>query len=218
MRLIFIGPPGVGKGTQAKLVKEYFGIVHLSTGDILREEISQVSPLGIKAKSYIDKGHLVPDNELLNIMSKRLNKEDAKKGYLLDGYPRTIPQAEGLDNFLDEMNQNINAVVSIELDDESIIKRLSNRRSCEGCGNITNLLFNPPKIEGTCDNCNGRLLQRSDDGKKVIIERLVVYNKQTAPLLKYYYKKELIMRIDGSGNIDNVLQLILKALRELCCV
>ena len=113
MRLIFIGPPGAGKGTQAKLVKKYLGIVHLSTGDILRAEISQASPLGIKAKSYIDRGHLVPDNELLNIMRKRLNKEDVKKGYLLDGYPRTIPQAEGLDKFLDEMNQNINAVVSI---------------------------------------------------------------------------------------------------------
>ena len=213
MRLIFIGPPGAGKGTQATLVKEYFGVIHLSTGDILRREISQASPLGIKAKSYIDRGHLVPDNELLNIMRKRLNKEDVKKGYLLDGYPRTIPQAEGLDKFLDEMNQNINAVVSIELDDDTIIKRLSSRRSCAGCGNITNLLFDTPKIEGTCDNCNSGLLQRSDDSKKVIIERLEVYSKQTAPLLKYYHKKELIKRIDGSGNIDNVFQLILKALR-----
>ena len=159
------------------------------------------------------RGHLVPDNELLNIMRKRLNKEDVKKGYLLDGYPRTIPQAEGLDKFLDEMNQNINAVVSIELDDETIIKRLSSRRSCAGCGNITNLLFDTPKIEGTCDNCNSGLLQRSDDSKKVIIERLEVYSKQTAPLLKYYHKKELIKRIDGSGNIENVFQLILKGLR-----
>jgi len=213
MRLIFIGPPGVGKGTQAKLVKEYFGVVHLSTGDILREEISQSTPLGIKAKSYIDKGHLVPDNELLNIMSKRLNEDDATKGYLLDGYPRTIPQAEGLDNFLDEMNQKINAVVSIELNDESIIKRLSSRRFCNECGNITNLLFNPPKIDDQCDKCRGLLLQRSDDSRAVIIERLEVYNKQTAPLLGYYQEKDLIKKIDGSGNIDNVYQLILKALR-----
>ena len=124
MRLIFIGPPGVGKGTQAKLVKKYFSIVHLSTGDILRSEISQATPIGIKAKYYIDKGHLVPDNELLNIMSKRLNKNDTKKGYLLDGYPRTIPQAKGLDTFLNKMNKNIDAVISIELDDKSIIKRL----------------------------------------------------------------------------------------------
>jgi len=212
MRLIFIGPPGVGKGTQAKLVKKYFGIVHLSTGDILRAEIAQATPLGIKAKSYIDKGHLVPDNELLDIMSKRLNEDDATKGYLLDGYPRTIPQAEGLDNFLDEMNQKIHAAVSIELDDESIIKRLSSRRFCNECGNITNLLFNPPKIDGQCDKCSGLLLQRSDDSKEVIIERLEVYNKQTAPLLEYYQEKHLIKKIDGSGNIDNVYQLILKAL------
>ena len=212
MRLIFIGPPGVGKGTQAKLVKKYLGIVHLSTGDILRAEIAQATPLGIKAKSYIDKGHLVPDNELLNIMSKRLNEDDATKGYLLDGYPRTIPQAEGLDNFLDEMNQKINAAVSIELDDESIIKRLSSRRFCNECGNITNLLFNPPKIDDQCDKCSGQLLQRSDDSKGVIIERLEVYNKQTAPLLEYYKEKHLIKKIDGSGNIDNVYQLILKAL------
>ena len=212
MRLIFIGPPGVGKGTQAKLIKKYLGIVHLSTGDILRAEIAQATPLGIKAKSYIDKGHLVPDNELLNIMSKRLNEDDATKGYLLDGYPRTIPQAEGLDNFLDEMNQKINAVVSIELDDESIIKRLSSRRFCNECGNITNLLFNPPKIDDQCGKCSGLLLQRSDDSKEVIIERLEVYNKQTAPLLEYYKEKHLIKKIDGSGNIDNVYQLILKAL------
>ena len=212
MRLIFIGPPGVGKGTQAKLVKKYLGIVHLSTGDILRAEIAQATSLGIKAKSYIDKGHLVPDNELLNIMSKRLNEDDATKGYLLDGYPRTIPQAEGLDNFLYEMNQKINAVVSIELDDESIIKRLSSRRFCNECGNITNLLFNPPKIDDQCDKCSGLLLQRSDDSKEVIIERLEVYNKQTAPLLEYYQEKHLIKKIDGSGNIDNVYQLILKAL------
>tara|TARA_B100000678_G_scaffold52058_1_gene41549 strand:- start:197 stop:838 length:642 start_codon:yes stop_codon:yes gene_type:complete len=212
MRLIFIGPPGVGKGTQAKLIKQYFGIVHLSTGDILREEISQSTSLGIKAKKYIDKGHLVPDDELLNIMGKRLNQDDTKKGYLLDGYPRTIPQAEGLDSFINKMNQKIDSVISIELDDQSIIKRLSSRRTCEGCGNITNLLFNPPKIEGKCNKCSGKLLQRSDDGNQVIIKRIEVYNKQTAPLLKYYQKKDLIKRIDGSGNINSVYQQIVKVL------
>ena len=212
MRLIFIGPPGVGKGTQAKLVKKYFSIVHLSTGDILRSEISQATPLGIKAKYYIDKGHLVPDNELLNIMSKRLNKNDTKKGYLLDGYPRTIPQAKGLDTFLNKMNKNIDAVISIELDDKSIIKRLSSRRFCNKCGNITNLLFNPSNKDNQCDRCHGFLLQRSDDSKEVIIERLKIYNKQTAPLLKYYQEKNLIKKINGNGNINNVKKLILKAL------
>ena len=212
MRLIFIGPPGVGKGTQAKLVKKHLGIVHLSTGDILRAEISQATTLGIIAKSYIDKGHLVPDNELLNIMIKKLNEDDTKKGYLLDGYPRTIPQAKGLDNFLDEMNINIDAVISIELDDKSIIERLSSRRFCKECGNITNLLFNPSLIDNQCDKCNGLLLQRSDDSGEVIIERLKIYNKQTAPLLKYYQDKNLLKKIDGNGNINNVNKLILKAI------
>jgi adenylate kinase len=212
MRLIFIGPPGVGKGTQAKLVKKHLGIVHLSTGDILRAEIYQATTLGIKAKSYIDKGHLVPDNELLKIMSKRLNEDDAKKGYLLDGYPRTIPQAKGLDLFLDKMNDAIDAVISIELDNESIIKRLSSRRFCNECGNITNLLFNPPMVDGKCNNCSGLLFQRSDDSREVIIERLKIYNKQTAPLLKYYQDKNLLKKIDGNGNINNINRLILRAL------
>tara|TARA_B100000700_G_C15009687_1_gene840274 strand:+ start:1511 stop:2152 length:642 start_codon:yes stop_codon:yes gene_type:complete len=213
MRLIFIGPPGVGKGTQAKLVKKYFQIVHLSTGDILRKEISRGSNLGNKAKSFIDRGHLVPDNELLKIMSKRLNEKDVKKGFLLDGYPRTIPQAQGLDVFLHQKNQKIDAVISIELDNKNIIKRLSSRRSCEKCGNITNLLFSLPKMEGVCDKCDGKLLQRSDDSEDVIIERLEVYNKQTSPLLTYYQKKEIIKKVDGSGNIDNVYKIILKVLK-----
>lgn len=213
MRLIFIGPPGVGKGTQATLIKEYFGVVHLSTGQILRYEISQETPLGIIAKSFIDKGNLVPDNEVLKIMSKRLMGEDAKKGYLLDGYPRTIPQAEGLDNLLSEMKQELNAIISLEVDDKTIIKRLSSRRSCEKCGNITNLLFKEPKKMGICDKCGGKPLQRSDDRKEVITKRLEVYNKQTAPLLNYYRDRKIIKKVNGSGNINSVFQRILEAIK-----
>ena len=213
MRLIFIGPPGVGKGTQATLIKEYFSVVHLSTGQILRYEISQETPLGIIAKSFIDKGNLVPDNEVLKIMSKRLMGEDAKKGYLLDGYPRTIPQAEGLDNLLSEMKQELNAIISLEVDDKTIIKRLSSRRSCEKCGNITNLLFKEPKKMGICDKCGGKPLQRSDDRKEVITKRLEVYNKQTAPLLNYYRDRKIIKKVNGSGNINSVFQRILEVIK-----
>lgn len=213
MRLIFIGPPGVGKGTQATLIKEYFGVAHLSTGQILRYEISQETPLGIIAKSFIDKGNLVPDNEVLKIMSKRLMGENAKKGYLLDGYPRTIPQAEGLDNLLSEMKQELNAIISLEVDDKTIIKRLSSRRSCEKCGNITNLLFKEPKKMGICDKCGGKLLQRSDDRKEVITKRLEVYDEQTAPLLNYYRDRKIIKKVNGSGNINSVFQRILEVIK-----
>ena len=212
MRLIFIGPPGVGKGTQATLIKDHFDILHLSTGDILREEIAQQSAIGIKAKSFMDRGHLVPDNILLEMMEKRLKQPDSENGYLLDGFPRTIPQAEGLDNILEKTNQVLDAVVSIELDSDTIVKRLSSRRSCKQCGSITNLLFNPPKTESSCDVCGGELVQRSDDKDKVIFNRLVVYNEQTAPLLVYYTNKGLIKTIDGNADIATIKNNILEAL------
>ena len=212
MRLIFIGPPGVGKGTQATLIKDHFDILHLSTGDILREEIAQQSAVGIKAKSFMDRGHLVPDNILLEMMEKRLKQPDSENGYLLDGFPRTIPQAEGLDNILEKTNQVLDAVVSIELDSDTIVKRLSSRRSCKQCGSITNLLFNPPKTESLCNVCGGELVQRSDDKDKVIFNRLVVYNEQTAPLLVYYTNKGLIKTIDGNADIATIKNNILEAL------
>ena len=212
MRLIFIGPPGVGKGTQATLIKDHFDILHLSTGDILREEIAQQSTVGIKAKSFMDRGHLVPDNILLEMMEKRLQQPDSENGYLLDGFPRTIPQAEGLDDILERTNQVLDAVVSIKLDIDSIVKRLSSRRSCKKCGSITNLLFNPPKTKGRCDICSGELVQRSDDKDEVIINRLKVYNEQTAPLLDYYTNKGLIKTINGQGDIAVIKNNILEVL------
>ena len=212
MRLIFIGPPGVGKGTQAKLVKKHLGIVHLSTGDILRQEIEHQSTIGIKAKSFMDRGHLVPDNILLEMMEKRLQQPDSKNGYLLDGFPRTIPQAKGLDDILERTNQILDAVVSIELDTDTIVKRLSSRRSCKKCGTITNLLFKPPKTKGRCDICSGELVQRSDDTDEVILNRLKVYNEQTAPLLDYYTNKALIKTINGQGDIAVIKNNILEVL------
>jgi len=212
MRLIFIGPPGVGKGTQATLIKDHFDILHLSTGDILREEIAQQSTVGIKAKSFMDRGYLVPDNILLEMMEKRLQQPHSENGYILDGFPRTIPQAEGLDDILERTNQVLDAVVSIELDTDTIVKRLSGRRSCKQCNSIINLLFNPPKTEGHCDICSGELVQRSDDKDEVILNRLTVYNEQTAPLLDYYTNKGLIITIDGQGDIavieNNILEVL----------
>ncbi len=212
MRLIFIGPPGVGKGTQATLIKDHFDILHLSTGDILREEIAQQSTVGIKAKSFMDRGYLVPDNILLEMMEKRLQQPHSENGYILDGFPRTIPQAEGLDDILERTNQVLDAVVSIELDTDTIVKRLSGRRSCKQCDSIINLLFNPPKTEGHCDICSGELVQRSDDKDEVILNRLTVYNEQTAPLLDYYTNKGLIITIDGQGDIavieNNILEVL----------
>lgn len=212
MRLIFIGPPGVGKGTQATLIKDHFDILHLSTGDILREEIAQQSTVGIKAKSFMDRGYLVPDNILLEMMEKRLQQPHSENGYILDGFPRTIPQAEGLDDILERTNQVLDAVVSIELDTDTIVKRLSGRRSCKQCDSIINLLFNPPKTEGHCDICSGELVQRSDDKDEVILNRLTVYNEQTAPLLDYYTNKGLIITIDGQGDIAVIKNNILEVL------
>ena len=212
MRLIFIGPPGVGKGTQATLIKGHFDILHLSTGDILREEIAQQSTVGIKAKSFMDRGYLVPDNILLEMMEKQLQQPDSENGYILDGFPRTIPQAEGLDDILERTNQVLDAVVSIELDTDTIVKRLSGRRSCKQCDSIINLLFNPPKTEGRCDICSGELVQRSDDKDEVVLNRLTVYNEQTAPLLDYYTNKGLIITIDGQGDIAVIKNNILEVL------
>ena len=160
----------------------------------------------------MDRGHLVPDNILLEMMEKRLQQPDSENGYLLDGFPRTIPQAEGLDHILERTNQILDAVVSIKLDTDTIVKRLSSRRSCKKCGSITNLLFKPPKTKGRCNICSGELLQRSDDKDEVILNRLKVYNEQTAPLLDYYTNNGLIKTVDGQGNIGDIKNNILGVL------
>lgn len=212
MRIILVGPPGVGKGTQAKRLENHYNIVHLSTGDLLRVELSTQSEIGGKAKSYMDMGQLVPDEILLDMMNNRLRHRDCDRGYILDGFPRTITQAQGLDKILEQLDHEIDAVIALSIEPKRVVERLSSRRSCRQCGAITNLLFHPTEKEGICDECGGDLYQRKDDEPDVILKRLDVYDSQTAPLLNFYKQRKLLREVDGFGNISDITQRILKVL------
>ena len=210
MRLLLIGPPGGGKGTQAKILIDRFAIPQISTGDMLRENIHNNTSLGQEAQKYIKSGQLVPDSIILDMMKKRLAEEDCSNGFLLDGFPRTIPQAEGLDNLLKGMNQKLDHVIVMDLPDNLIITRLSNRRSCKGCGQVYNLIFEPPKNAGKCNICNEDLYLREDDNPATIQRRLTVYHQQTKPVIKYYSDQGLTNVIDSKGTIDEIRSDILK--------
>ena len=212
MNIILIGPPGVGKGTQAKFLVEEYNIPTISTGDMLRANVRQETTLGTEANSFMSKGQLVPDSVILGMIKTRLNEPDSKVGYILDGFPRTIPQAEGLDSLLNDMGQIIDSVLVIDVNHEEIVKRLSSRRSCKECDTIYNLLFDPPVSEGKCDRCNGILYQRDDDRSVTIRQRLEVYSKQTSPLINFYTQKKLVETIDGAGKIDEVRKRMFTAL------
>jgi adenylate kinase len=212
MNIILIGPPGVGKGTQAKFLVEEYNIPTISTGDMLRANVRQATTLGTEAKSFMSKGQLVPDSVILGMIETRLNEPDCKAGYILDGFPRTIPQAEELDCLLNDMGQIIDSVLVIDVNHEEIVKRLSSRRSCKECDTIYNLLFDPPVSEGKCDRCNGILYQRDDDRSVTIRQRLEVYSKQTSPLINFYTQKKLVETIDGAGKIDEVRKRMFTAL------
>jgi len=204
MRLILLGPPGAGKGTQAKKLVEKFGIPQISTGDILREAVKNGTPLGKEAKSYMDKGELVTDAIVVGIIRDRLQEKDCEKGYILDGFPRTVPQADELKKALNEMGQSIDSVLSIVVANEELIKRLTGRRTCKECGAGYHLLFKAPKAEGVCDQCGGPLFQRDDDKEETIKNRLAVYNEQTEPLIAYYKKDGALVDIEGTGGIDEI--------------
>lgn len=204
VKIILIGPPGAGKGTQAKYICDKYSIPHISTGDIFRKNISEKTPLGNKAKQYIDKGQLVPDELTIAIVEERLQSTDCQRGYLLDGFPRTVDQAEALQVFLKGRNENLTKVIQIDVPDAFILDRMTGRRVCSKCGESYHIKFNPPKIDGICDTCNSILLQRKDDNAETVKERLEIYHKQTHPLVEYYKKHNLLKKVNGTGSIDEV--------------
>jgi len=201
MRLIILGAPGSGKGTSAVVLKEKYDLAHISTGDIFRSNIKNGTPLGLEAKSYIDKGQLVPDSITIGMVEGRLAEDDCKKGYILDGFPRTIAQAEALDEMLAKKGEKIDAVISIVVDDEIIKDRVTSRRVCEKCGASYNVKYKPAKVDGVCDLCGGNVVQRADDNEETVAARLVTYYENTKPLIDFYNAKGLI--IEGDNNVDS---------------
>jgi adenylate kinase len=214
MNIIFLGPPGAGKGTQAKILIERYVIPQISTGDMLREHVAKGTELGVKAKEYMEKGQLVPDEIILGMVKERLSQEDAQKGFILDGFPRTVAQAEALDKILEEMGKKIEYVLALIVPDEELVTRLTGRRTCKNCGMMYHIKFKPPKVEGKCDSCGGELYQRPDDNEETVRNRLKVYHNQTAPLIEYYRKKGVLFEVDGSKNIDEITQQLINILEK----
>lgn len=210
MRLILLGAPGAGKGTQATCICTKYGIPHISTGDIFRQNIKDKTELGLEAEGYIHKGLLVPDELTLRIIKERLSHEDCSNGYLLDGFPRTISQAEAFKLYTEKSNNSINIVLLIDLPSELIIKRITGRRICSQCGKSYHILFSPPKHERICDSCGCNLTQRKDDTAETVIQRLSIYEEQTKPLINYYLKQNLLSTIYGDGEVNIIFRNICK--------
>ncbi|WP_257351192.1 adenylate kinase [Pseudalkalibacillus decolorationis] len=204
MNLVLMGLPGAGKGTQAERIVDKYGIPHISTGDMFRAAIKEGTDLGLKAKSFMDAGNLVPDNVTIGIVNERLGKSDCQNGFLLDGFPRTVAQAEALEKILSEMNRSINYVLNIDVDKEQLMERLTGRRICKQCGATYHVMFNPPENEGVCDKCGGELYQREDDNEKTVKTRLEVNIEQSKPLLAFYAEKGYLRNIDGNQDIKKV--------------
>ncbi|MFR5263123.1 MAG: adenylate kinase [Christensenellales bacterium] len=214
LRTILLGPPGAGKGTQAVKIVEKYNIPHISTGDIFRENIKNQTELGKRAKAYMDRGELVPDELVVEIATDRLTKDDCKNGFLLDGFPRTIFQAEKLDEFLTQRGEKIDKVINIDVEKDALVKRITGRRVCKSCGASYHVVNIPPKKDGICDLCSGELIQRADDTEETVLNRIDVYNKQTKPLVDYYDKAGVIINIDGNKDLDDVLADIIKGLEQ----
>ena len=212
MRLILLGPPGCGKGTQAKLLVERLKVPQVSTGDMLREAVKAGTPLGLEAKQYMDRGALVPDAVIIGLVRERLRNSDCNRGYILDGFPRTVAQAEALEQTLRELNGSLDHVVSLEVAAEDVVGRIAGRRTCRNCGAMYHLRFSPSKVEERCDACGGPTYQRDDDREDTVRRRLLVYADQTAPLLSFYESRGLLRRVGGTGEIGEIFQRITTAL------
>ncbi|MFO7252386.1 MAG: adenylate kinase [Actinomycetes bacterium] len=214
MRVVLVGPPGAGKGTQAQFIASHLSIPKISTGDIFRANVSRGTPLGKLAKEYMDRGDLVPDEVTIAMVRDRLSEDDAQAGFLLDGFPRNVPQAEVLKKMLADWGQALDAVLELKVDDEEVIRRLSGRRTCRSCGKVWHLVFDPPSTEGACDACGGELFQRDDDREETIRRRLEVYQEQTAPLISFYTDEQILVSVDATGPVEEVTQRAMAALRR----
>lgn len=208
MKIIMLGAPGAGKGTQAKKIADKYGIPHISTGDIFRANIKNGTELGKKAKTYMDQGALVPDELVVDLVVDRVAQDDAKNGYVLDGFPRTIPQAEALDKALEAINEKVDYAINVEVPDENIINRMSGRRACVACGGTYHIKYIPTKVEGICDACGGELILRDDDKPETVKKRLDVYHEQTQPLIDYYTGKGILKEVDGTQDMEDVFKAI----------
>ena len=208
MKIIMLGAPGAGKGTQAKKITEKYQIPHISTGDIFRANIKNGTELGKKAKTYMDQGLLVPDELVCDLVVDRVKQEDCKNGYILDGFPRTIPQAESLDEALGQMGESLDYAINVDVPDEHIVNRMSGRRACVGCGATYHMVYAPTKKEGVCDVCGAELILRDDDKPETVQKRLSVYHEQTQPLIDYYKGKGILKDVDGTKDMDVVFQAI----------
>lgn len=212
MKIIMLGAPGAGKGTQAKQIADKYGVPHISTGDIFRANIKNGTELGKKAKEYMDQGLLVPDELTCDLVMDRIVQDDCKNGFILDGFPRTIPQAEALDAALAANGEKIDYAVNVEVPDENIVNRMSGRRACVGCGATYHIVYNPTKVEGKCDTCGADLILRDDDKPETVLNRLKVYHEQTQPLIDFYTKKGVIAEVDGTKDMKDVFDAIVAIL------
>jgi len=215
MRIVLLGGPGAGKGTQAQNLSAKFSLAHIATGDILRQAIKDGTEMGVKAKSFMDKGLLVPDEVVIGIIKDRFTQDDVQSGFVLDGFPRTVPQAESLDSITKEMNIPIDAVINIKTTPDVVVERLSGRRTCKECQTVYHIVYSPTKTAGKCDRCGGELYQRDDDKEETIRKRLDVYEKQTFPLLEYYKNSGKLMEVCGDVPIDEVFDSIVRALQKI---
>jgi len=212
VRLVLLGAPGAGKGTQAKKLIEKYDIPQISTGDLLRAAVSDGTELGKEAKSYMDKGELVPDSVVLGMVEERLRQDDCREGYILDGFPRNTAQAEALDEMLAGLDMSLDAALSVDVPKEDLMKRLTGRRTCRGCNQMYNIYYSAPAEEGICDKCGGELFQRDDDREETINKRLQVYEEQTAPLIDYYRDKGILKSVSGTGDIDEIFENVVQTL------